>query len=107
MGCSATLCSEVVATMMYTGKSVDKLVQRFEAACLRQVRWRTSLVRVCAAEFDLLEVAETSRDLFQEAVRGDKDLLRRVFEGPGLQRFHRFRNAMDSVEITDMNVSDP
>ena len=47
----------------------------------------------------MLQEAEKARDLFEEAVRGDKDHLLSVFGGGGLQRFHRFRNAMETITL--------
>jgi len=90
---------------IYSGEEVDELIRKFETAANKQIKNKTSAVRLRAAERDLLKVAEDSRDLMSHAVKGDKQLLAEVFGGT-CERFHRFRNVIDSVELSDMHASD-
>eukprot|EP00929_Paragymnodinium_shiwhaense_P049301 TRINITY_DN24877_c0_g1_i1.p1 TRINITY_DN24877_c0_g1~~TRINITY_DN24877_c0_g1_i1.p1 ORF type:complete len:1063 (+),score=301.91 TRINITY_DN24877_c0_g1_i1:64-3252(+) len=92
--------------MAYSGQQVDNLATQFEKCAARQIANKDSVVKLRASERDLLQVAEQARDLFERAVKGDKDKLAEVFKDAGLMRFHRFRNAMESVELSDMHKND-
>lgn len=89
----------------YTAQGVDQVLLRFEKA---QVRYESVLeqkVKRHAAEKDLMRIAEISRNLFSEAVGGEKMLLEEVFGGD-CRRFHRFKNIMAAVEFSASNASD-
>jgi len=90
----------------YSVEKVETLVDAFEKSCAKQNAVKGSVVKLRSSERDLLKNAEDSRDLFMDAVKGDKNILKDVFGGVGLQRFHRFRTAMETVEMSDMHASD-
>lgn len=91
--------------MSYTGEQVDELIRRFERAASKQVANKNQTVKLRAAERDLLKEAEDSRDLMMRAVKGDKKVLEAVFGGT-CERFHRYRQVLDTVELSDMHASD-
>lgn len=91
--------------MSYTALEVDELNSKFEKCGERQETNKSSVVRLRAAERDLLAVAEAARDLLLKAVKGDKGLLSEVFGGNCI-RFHRFRRVLDTVELSDMHSTD-
>lgn len=91
--------------MAYTAEGVDDLVSKFEKCAERQVANKHSAVKLRAAERDLLQVAEASRNLMLKAVKGDKSLLSQVFGG-SCSRFHRFRNVLETVDLSEMHASD-
>mmetsp|Transcript_43475 Transcript_43475/g.81642 ORF Transcript_43475/g.81642 Transcript_43475/m.81642 type:complete len:1130 (+) Transcript_43475:102-3491(+) len=91
--------------MSYTAKEVDDLIKNFEKSAERQIANKGSAVRLRAAERDLLVVAEKSRDLCYKALKGDRELLQNVFGGT-CERFHRFKQVLDSVEFSDMHATD-
>mmetsp|Transcript_28753 Transcript_28753/g.79189 ORF Transcript_28753/g.79189 Transcript_28753/m.79189 type:complete len:1154 (-) Transcript_28753:131-3592(-) len=91
----------------YTADDVDSLAADFEKKAERVQANKGSQVKLRAAERDLLVAAEKARDLLNIAVKGDKDLLRDVFGGPGISRFHRLRNTMEACgELSDMHKND-
>lgn len=90
----------------YTAEEVDDLIAKFEKCAERQIANKGSAVKLRAAERDLLQVAEVSRDLMVKAVKGDKALLQQVFGGNGCERFHRYRNVINEIEFSDMHASD-
>mmetsp|Transcript_56222 Transcript_56222/g.174361 ORF Transcript_56222/g.174361 Transcript_56222/m.174361 type:complete len:286 (+) Transcript_56222:88-945(+) len=91
--------------MPYSADLVDELLAKFQKCAQRQNANKGSAVKLRAAENDLLTVAEKTRDLLNEAVKGDRDLLVEVFGG-NCRRFHHFRQAMDTVELSPMHASD-
>lgn len=97
------------SSLEYSAEQVDTLLVKFENAAAKQTAEKEkvppSQVRLPASERDLLKQAEASRDLMMGAVKGDKPLLAEVFGG-NCERFWRYRNAMNSVTLSDMHASD-
>jgi len=91
--------------MAYSESSVDKIIEKFEAAAERQQSYKHSMVKLRAAEGDLLKVAEVARNELQNAVGGSKDKLEQVFGGT-CERFFRFKNVLTEVQFSDMYKGD-
>jgi len=58
--------------MSYTREEVNALVLKFEKCAEKQIQYKSSAVKVRAAERDLLAAAESMRDLVIRAVTGKK-----------------------------------
>lgn len=91
--------------MSYTREEVNALVLKFEKCAEKQIQYKSSAVKVRAAERDLLAAAESMRDLVIRAVTGKKNTLAEVFGGD-CEAIGRMYQVLDTVELSDMHAGD-
>eukprot|EP00928_Gymnodinium_smaydae_P000043 TRINITY_DN1001_c1_g2_i1.p1 TRINITY_DN1001_c1_g2~~TRINITY_DN1001_c1_g2_i1.p1 ORF type:complete len:1220 (+),score=312.57 TRINITY_DN1001_c1_g2_i1:100-3759(+) len=97
----------MAAKITFSAEIIDAIELEFGKKAQRVKDNTSSPVKLRAAERDLLGVAAQARDTLNVGVKGDKDTLRAVFGGAGIQRFNRMRALMDTIVLSDMHAKDP
>lgn len=82
-----------------TEDNFDAAMQSMEASADKVDEAKSGSVAKNAKEQDLLKKVEGVRDGLEEAVKGDKQALSRVFAANGCERIGRLRLVLDTVEL--------
>mmetsp|Transcript_101037 Transcript_101037/g.253361 ORF Transcript_101037/g.253361 Transcript_101037/m.253361 type:complete len:438 (-) Transcript_101037:152-1465(-) len=87
------------ARAAFSEADFDAAQQRIEEAADRVDEAQEGSARKKAREADLMKIVEGVRDGLQEAVRGDRASLVRVFAADGCERIGRLRLVIDTVRL--------
>jgi hypothetical protein len=94
------------AKFVWSPNSVDGLIATLsnKAEGVRVNANKKVMLR--AASRDMLTVVGPLRDLLELAAKGDKEMLKQVFGGSGIRRFHSIRDILEKTPLKDEMCKD-